>query len=83
MESARRSLNDEKLFGKEGRRLYVYSTGDDMVRWQDVEEHAEEAREKGYAVDLEKFGKSGHAAHLILDPERYWRAVERVWGMVR
>ncbi|TVY16074.1 hypothetical protein LARI1_G005051 [Lachnellula arida] len=82
VEVARRALNDETLLDRDTPRLYVYSVADDMVAWQDVEEHANEAKKLGYAVYMEKYQDSGHAAHMLVDRERYWGAVDRLWHTV-
>ncbi|KAF9007431.1 hypothetical protein BDQ17DRAFT_1350627 [Cyathus striatus] len=66
-------------FGQWTRRVYLYSTGDNMVPWQEVEKHAKAAEEAGYVVRKEKFGKSGHVAHAREDPARYWGAVKDSW----
>jgi hypothetical protein len=79
VEVARRSLNDKTLLDLDTPRLYVYSVADDMVAWQDVEEHAKDAKKLGYTVDMEKYQDSGHAAHMLVDQEKYWRAVQRLW----
>ncbi|KAI4231907.1 MAG: hypothetical protein LQ349_005305, partial [Xanthoria aureola] len=48
----------------EERRCYIYSTADPMVGWRDVEAHAVEAGERGCRVRRERFGKTGHCAHV-------------------
>ena len=52
-----------------------------IVEPGDVEEHADEAERLGYTVAKEKFLTSGHAAHVIQDPKRYWSLVQTLWGM--
>jgi len=79
----RKELNDKRLFDEKAPRMYIYSEGDDMVDWRFVEEHAAEAKQIGYKVDMEEFGTSGHAAHVLLDAGRYWGTVQRLWAMVR
>lgn len=76
----RRGLNDRKLFATEAARMYIYSGKDEMIRWQDVEAHAEEARAKGYKVEKVRYLDSAHAGHLLQDEGRYWGAVARLWG---
>ncbi|TAQ87589.1 hypothetical protein B7494_g4105 [Chlorociboria aeruginascens] len=78
IERLRRALFDDKLFG-ERERLYIYSVGDEMVEWNDVEEHAAEAEKRGFGVKVEKYPGSGHCQHLMYDPERYWDAVQKLW----
>ncbi|KAK1140772.1 DNA repair protein rhp57 [Aspergillus melleus] len=43
----RQELNDRAVFGS-ARRLYLYSKVDDMVPWDAVQRHVEEARRLGY-----------------------------------
>jgi hypothetical protein len=82
IEQLRRDLNDRKLFGIDVERLYVFSKGDTMVEARHVEEHAAEAERMGFRVDLEKYSESGHAAHMLSDPKRYWEAIETLWASV-
>jgi hypothetical protein len=82
IEQVRQDYNSKALFDTETPRLYIYSMKDDLVHWQYVEEHADEARSLGYRVDMEKFQDTGHAAHLMGKEERYWGAVQRLWGTV-
>ncbi|KIJ62853.1 hypothetical protein HYDPIDRAFT_30000 [Hydnomerulius pinastri MD-312] len=60
-------------------RLYIYSRKDELVPWQEVQQHAETAREKGLNVRCEVFEESAHVAHMRLDPKRYWASVQDVW----
>ncbi|KAH8596769.1 hypothetical protein B0O99DRAFT_619899 [Bisporella sp. PMI_857] len=78
VERARHDLNDQALFGcKE--RLYIYSMADDLVSWDDVESHGEDAKTKGWDVKREKWDKTGHVGHMANDSERYWGAIHRLW----
>ena len=79
MNVVRRGLNDEKLFATKVARLYVYSGKDEMIRWRDVEAHADEAQAKGYKVEKVRYLDSVHAGHLFQDDGRYWGAVTRLW----
>ncbi|TVY44713.1 hypothetical protein LOCC1_G003082 [Lachnellula occidentalis] len=79
VEAARGALYDKILLDLDTTRLYIYSVADDMVAWQDVEEHAKDAEKLGYTVYMEKYQDSGHAAHMMVDRERYWGAVDRLW----
>lgn len=54
---------------------YLYSQEDRMIDWTDVEEHAEEARKKGWRVNEVLFEGSAHCAHLAMDEKRYVEAV--------
>lgn len=82
VEQMRLTMNDKSFFDLDTPRMYVYSEADDMVEASDVEEHADEATKLGYTVAREKFLTSGHAAHMIQDPKRYWGAVQKLWALV-
>jgi hypothetical protein len=58
---------------------YVWSKEDEMVEWQDVVDHAEEAREKGWVVGSTEFVGSGHCGHLRVSRERYEEVVKGMW----
>lgn len=62
-------------------RLYVYSLADKMVDWREVEAHARMAEENGQTgrVELVRFERSEHVAHVKEDAGRYWSAVQRTW----
>ncbi len=64
---------------KEVRRTYIYSKEDELVMWQSVEKYANDAKQKGFVVRLERFSGSAHVAHLRLDGDRYWKTVEETW----
>lgn len=74
-----RGLNAKPLAAVQARRLYLYGTGDDMVHWGDVEDHAARAAAAGVEVAREVFEGGKHVAHVRVDAERYWRAVKEVW----
>ncbi|RAH62076.1 indole-diterpene biosynthesis protein PaxU [Aspergillus piperis CBS 112811] len=81
----RRFLNDKSVVGEGVRRCYVYSEGDGLVDWRDVEEHAREAErvfgddDGGVVVRREKWGRgSGHVEHMRVDGGRYWRVVGEI-----
>lgn len=59
---------------------YLFSKEDRMIEWTDVEQHAEEARKKGWRVKEVLFEGSGHCAHLSMNEEKYLEAVKSVWG---
>ncbi|KIM98392.1 hypothetical protein OIDMADRAFT_43392 [Oidiodendron maius Zn] len=75
-------LNTKSLFDIDAPRLYIYSVADDMISWQFVEEHCNEAKKLGYTVNREKFMDSSHCGHLMTDEKRYWAAVLRLWSAV-
>jgi len=79
----RRSLIDESLFALDVPRCYLYSKGDDMVRWRDIEAHADDATGRGCEVEKVRFEGSKHVSHMIVNPDRYSSAIERAWNGVR
>ena len=79
IEAIRQGLNDKSITS-ETKRVYIYSDADRMVHWKEVEDHAEDARNKGFLVGLEKFEGSGHAAHVrVGSGERYWEIIKDLW----
>jgi hypothetical protein len=79
LEVVREEMNNTKLMAKTARRCYLYSETDDIIGWEDVEEHAIDAKRKGWAVTLVKFQGSSHVGHVKQDPEKYWNAIEKTW----
>ncbi|KAL3486646.1 hypothetical protein BJX62DRAFT_246618 [Aspergillus germanicus] len=79
--AGRRAMNEKGLIGGEPRRVYIYSNEDKMVDWEDVEEHAKEAGENGWEVQMERFEGSGHVDHMRRDEGRYWGIVEECLGL--
>jgi hypothetical protein len=75
----RKDLNNPNLFGRGNERLYIYSTEDRMVGWEDVESHSREAEERDWHVRREKWAKPSHVGHMAVDGERYWGAVKSLW----
>lgn len=72
----RRTLTDPMVFSKCTPRLYLYSKADTMVRFEDVHQHAEDARENGYeSIREEVFESAAHCALLNEDSKRYWKIV--------
>ncbi|KAK5994131.1 hypothetical protein PT974_07571 [Cladobotryum mycophilum] len=79
IDTMRQKVNDPGLFGS-ARRLYLYSEADQVIGWEDIEAHMEEARSKrGFTVESVKFTDSPHCALVLHDPTRYWNAIERFW----
>jgi hypothetical protein len=78
----RRGLNDPALLSLDADRVYFYSKADDLIGWQDVEEHAAEAEKCGWRVHLKDFYDSPHCQHMRMHPERYWPNVENSWKTV-
>jgi hypothetical protein len=75
----REELNNEKLIMKEGRRVYIYGDGDEVIPVRDVEEHIQEARKKGFLVRGERFDGTAHVQHVRGEEERYWGVVTEAW----
>jgi hypothetical protein len=74
-----RELNNPSVFGTEAMRLCLYSKGDAVVGFEDVQAHVKEARGKGYVADGIAFERSAHCALPIEHGERYLKAVEGFW----
>lgn len=62
-------------------RMYIYSEGDELVNWKDVEGHMEDARGQGGKVRGEKFKGTGHVGHARGEENsrRYWGCVKGFW----
>jgi hypothetical protein len=77
---------DPDFLKSEVRRTYIFSKTDDMVKWQDVVDHADEARAKAaelgteLEVRTEEFAGSGHVSHARVDGDRYWGIVRETWA---
>lgn len=72
-------IQDPNLMSTATTRLYLYSKSDELIRWEDVEEHVAVAREKGYRCIVERFEDSPHVGHMRMYPDRYWDAIARAW----
>ncbi|OCL04271.1 indole-diterpene biosynthesis protein-like protein PaxU [Glonium stellatum] len=79
VENLRKDLNDKTLFNGKAPRCYLYSEADQMVQWEDVEEHAEAAKQDGWKVEAVRFESSSHAGHIMEDNKKYWDAVNQIW----
>ncbi|KAI0125189.1 hypothetical protein BJ170DRAFT_492811 [Xylariales sp. AK1849] len=73
------AINDPGLEDKRAERLYLYSKADAIIQWEAVEEHAAEAKGKGYQVGLETFADTPHVGHMRKHPEKYWGAIKEAW----
>lgn len=72
----RRQLNDHELISHDVPRLYLYSQADQLVPWQDVKSHADDARSKGYTKTNElMFESSAHCAHAMSHKDQYWQSI--------
>ncbi|KAH7346206.1 hypothetical protein BKA65DRAFT_272860 [Rhexocercosporidium sp. MPI-PUGE-AT-0058] len=72
-------LNDRTLVDRKAKRLYVFSEKDRLVGYRDVEKHLEEFRQGGGDVLVLKETETPHVQHMILDGERYWENVQKLW----
>jgi hypothetical protein len=83
IERTRRALNDPALWGGKGirgARTYVFSEADDVVRWRDVEAHAQEsAEELGVQSLVVRFRNTAHCNHARGNEKYYWAVVLRTW----
>ena len=67
-------------FRKEGYRMYAFSAADEVIEEKDVILHAEQAKERGWRVGMERWEKGGHVGLVRVDEERYWDVVEKAWA---
>lgn len=72
-------VEDTDLMSAAATRLYLYSKKDELVHWEDVEEHVAVAVDQGYRCITERFEESPHVGHMRMYPERYWDAIARAW----
>ncbi|KAI9372695.1 hypothetical protein BJX61DRAFT_542423 [Aspergillus egyptiacus] len=63
-------------------RLYLFSKADEVMRWEEVQAHIDDARARGYNVACEVFHKGPHCALITEDEKRYWGAVRRFWEQI-
>jgi hypothetical protein len=75
----RRRLQDPVYFDPNAPRCYLYSKGDCLISWEDVQEHAEESVRADMCVEEVLFEDSGHVGHAKEEPGRYWDAVLATW----
>ncbi len=72
-------LNNDTLYDKTVPRVYLYSRVDTMVGFEEADEHADLAKEKGWDVTKVIFDKSPHCAHIREDSAKYWAAIMEAW----
>lgn len=88
VQDLRTQLNDPELFGLAAKRLYLYSTADQLVSAEDVESHMKEARARlvspasGGGIDIagRAFMGSPHCALVRDHAARYWDAIRCFWA---
>ena len=74
-----RELNNEDVFDNTVPRVYVYSRVDEIVKFEDVEEHADIAESKGWDVTRVHFNNSAHCGHVREDEAKYWATIMEAW----
>ncbi|KAF2821359.1 hypothetical protein CC86DRAFT_103083 [Ophiobolus disseminans] len=72
-------LNDENVFNMDVPRVYLYSRADEMVGFEEADEHAKTAESKGWDVTRVHFEKSAHCGHVREDEVKYWAAIMEAW----
>ncbi|KAF5863956.1 hypothetical protein ETB97_009063 [Aspergillus alliaceus] len=76
----RKQLNDPQVVGTSAARLYLYSTADRMVGWEDVESHQREAKSfLGCVVEGIAFPDSPHCALVRDHADRYGGGIKTFW----
>ncbi|KAJ3976081.1 hypothetical protein EV361DRAFT_367889 [Lentinula raphanica] len=63
-------------------RMYVCSRKDELVPFEQVEEHVKEAKGQGLNAKIEIYDDTPHVAHARQYPERYWGAVKDLWASI-
>lgn len=76
----RRRLQDPNHWDLSMPRCYLYSKGDELIAWQDIREHINEAAYYGASVTDVCFEDSAHCKHAAQYPDRYWGAVSSTWN---
>ncbi|KAJ3725695.1 hypothetical protein DFJ43DRAFT_1041491 [Lentinula guzmanii] len=61
-------------------RMYVCSKKDELVPFEEIEEHVKEAKGRGLNASIEIYDDTPHVAHARKYPERYWGAVKDLWA---
>lgn len=75
----RRRWNDTALFDPKAPRLYLFSKKDALIPFKDVQDHAADAKSKGWNIVREElFDQAPHCGLILEDPERYWGAIGRL-----
>jgi hypothetical protein len=74
-----RQLNDDTIFQNTVPRVYLYSRADEMVGFEEADEHANIAKSKGWDVTKVQFENSSHCGHVREDEVKYWGAIMEAW----
>ncbi|ORY14389.1 hypothetical protein BCR34DRAFT_585789 [Clohesyomyces aquaticus] len=75
----RARLLDEGYWDLSAPRCYIYSKEDELIKWEDVQEHARETAEKGVPVAEVCYDKSAHCKHMAEDSLKYWDIIIKTW----
>jgi hypothetical protein len=76
-----RQLNDPSTFDNTAPRVYLYSRADQMVGFEEADEHANIAEATGWDVQKIQFENSPHCGHVREDEAKYWAAIMEAWKM--
>ncbi|KAI9825797.1 MAG: hypothetical protein M1832_000737 [Thelocarpon impressellum] len=79
IDRVRTDLLDKSLHLTEAPRCFIYSEGDRLVSWRDVEAHALEAEAVGWKVERIKM-QGEHVGHMRHDKLGYWDGVAKFWA---
>ncbi|KAH8704668.1 indole-diterpene biosynthesis protein-like protein PaxU [Phaeosphaeriaceae sp. PMI808] len=74
-----RQLNDETVFDNNVPRVYLYSRADQMVGFEEADEHANISESKGWNVTRVHFEQSAHCGHVREDEKKYWASIIEAW----
>jgi hypothetical protein len=74
-----RELNDATIFDNSAPRVYLYSYADQMVGFDEADEHADIAEMRGWDIQRVQFEKSPHCGHIREDEAKYWAAIVEAW----
>ena len=74
-----RELNDAEVFDTRVPRVYLYSRTDEMVGFEEADEHADVSIAKGWDVTKVQFENSAHCGHVREDEAKYWAAIMEAW----
>ncbi|KAL8736231.1 MAG: hypothetical protein Q9166_000386 [cf. Caloplaca sp. 2 TL-2023] len=73
--------NDPKLFGLEGKRVYMYTNADEWIPEAEIMREIDAAERKGWEVRRERFVGCRHNRCVLKDGQRYWVIVKELWEM--
>jgi hypothetical protein len=77
----RKRLLDPSVRDPNTPRCYIYSSGDDLIEYRDIETHAEASENCHIPVTLQRFETSGHVMHAKVNKDAYWDTVWNAWRL--